>query len=88
MCCFNWRTREVCFRKFGKHERFRPEGRFRGLWLATELSLSVKENLSHANIALQETLGFKKLGEKSHAHFEMDIHSRTAGLGERRTAGV
>jgi hypothetical protein len=52
------------------------------------LSLSVKENLSHANIALQETLGFKKLGEKSHAHFEMDIHSRTAGLGERRTAGV
>jgi hypothetical protein len=76
------------FQEVWKRERFRQEGRFRDLWLATELSISVKENLSHANIALKETLGFKKLGEKSHAHFEMDIHSRTAGLGERRTAGV
>jgi hypothetical protein len=29
-----------------------------------EKNISVKENLSHANIALKEILGFKKLGEK------------------------
>jgi hypothetical protein len=36
--------------------------------------------------SFQRNIGLKKHGEKSYAYFEMDVHSRTVGLGERRRA--
>jgi hypothetical protein len=78
---------------------------FQKLLFESEIGLkkhSLSETLDFGDIASTKH-GFTKNGSKkqvsetrlqeiwreSHAHFEMDVHSRTAGLGERRrTAGV
>jgi hypothetical protein len=33
-------------------------------------------------------IGLEETGEKSHAYLEMDVHSRTAGFGERSRAAT
>jgi hypothetical protein len=33
-------------------------------------------------------IGSEETGEKSHAYLEMDVHSRTAGFGERSRAAT
>src|SRR5271154_1732767 len=48
-------------------------------------ALSLPDEL---RMSVPRSTASKKLGEKSHAHFEMDVHSRTAGLGERRRSAT
>jgi hypothetical protein len=48
-----------------------------------ELSRSV-----HSNNRFLGNIGSKETGEKSHAYLEMDVHSRTAGFGERSRAAT
>jgi hypothetical protein len=48
-----------------------------------ELRISV-----HSNNRFLGNIGSKETGEKSHAYLEMDVHSRTAGFGERSRAAT